>query len=79
MEEPDIFDAVRRQGIDADDPEVRSAVRVVLEHMDSVRERAGDSTERLCMRAVVAALTFQLQHPDVDDMSTFEADLDSED
>lgn len=78
MNEPNIFDAIRGDGIDADDPHVREAVRVALDHVQGVRARAGDDVARLCMRAMSRALTYQLKHPDVRDMSGFEADFDDE-
>lgn len=76
MNEPNIFDALRGEGIDADDPDVREAVRLTLDHVVDVRARAGDEVARLCMRAMSRALTYQLKHPDVRDMSGFEADFD---
>lgn len=78
MNEPDLFDALRARGIDAADPEIRAAVRVVTTHVDTVREDRGTHAARRCMRAMHAVLDYQLAHPDVDDMSTFEADLDDE-
>ncbi len=81
MNEPDIFDALRRQGIDADDPEIRAAIRLVLEYIQDVRERSGPHAARRCMEAMHQALAYQLQHPDVgeDEMSRFEAEFDDED
>ena len=76
MNDPDIFDAIRGEGIDADDPRVRKAVRVVFDHIKDVRASEGDEVARLCMRAMSRALAYQLQHPDVGDMSGFEADFD---
>lgn len=78
MEEPEIFDAIRREGIDADDPEVRKAVRAALEHIEGVRARTDDETARRCMSAVSRALSYQLQHPDVGDMSWFESEFGSD-
>lgn len=79
MNEPDLFDALRDRGIDAADPQIRTAVRVITSHVDAVRADEGTHAARRCMRAMHAALDYQLAHPDVDDMSTFEADLDDED
>lgn len=78
MEERDIFDAIRKEGIDADEPEVREFVRLVLEHIADVRSRRDDDTARRCMRAVATALSYQLQHPDVEDMSGFEREFGDE-
>lgn len=79
MEERDIFDAIRQEGIDADDPEVRNSVRTALAQIEDVRSRKDAETARRCMRAVAAALSYELQHPDVDDMSGFESEFDDED
>lgn len=78
MEEPDVFDAIRQEGIDADDPEVRESVRVAFEHVEAVRARTDDATASRCMRAMSTALTYQLQHPDVGDMSRFESEFGSD-
>lgn len=78
MNEPDLFDALRERGIDAADPEVRAGIRVMVAHIDGVRERAGTHAARRCLRAMHEALAYQLAHPDVDDMSTFEAAYDEE-
>lgn len=78
MEEPDVFDALRSRGVDADNPEVRAAVRLVLTHIDEVRKRAGPQSARRCMDAMRHALAYELQHPDVGDMSGFEAEFDDE-
>ncbi len=75
MSEADVFEALRSAGIDADDPEVRAAVRAVLDHAADVRARVGTHPARRCMEAMHAALAYQLQHPDVGDMSSFEADF----
>lgn len=78
MNEPDIFDALRREGIDADDPVVRDAVRTVVAHVEGVRERNGAETARLAVRAMHHALTYQVQHPDVGDMGGFETQFDED-
>jgi len=78
LNEPDLFDALRRTGIDADDHEVRAAIRVVTAYLDEVRQRLGTHAARRCMEALHAALDYQLQHPDVGDMSSFEADFDEQ-
>lgn len=79
MSEADVFDALRRAGIDADDPQIRTAVRAVLEHVEGIRQDAGRHRARRSMEAMRAALDYQLQHPDVADMSSFEADFDDGD
>lgn len=78
MNEPDLFDALRARGIDAADPGIRAGVRIMGAHVDAVRERAGTHAARRCMQAMHEALAYQLAHPDVDDMSTFEAYFDEE-
>lgn len=78
MNESELFDALRSRGIDADDPQIREAVRVVLAHVDGVRDRDGAPASRRCMEAIRVALGYELQHPDVGDMSSFEADWDEE-
>lgn len=78
MNEPDLFDALRAEGIDADDPEVRAAVRAVSGYSNDAMTRLGTHRGRRCMEAMHAALTYALQHPDVGDMSSFEADFDGD-
>ena len=78
MNEPALFEALRDGGIDADDPQVRAAVRVVLSHVADLQRAHGDPPARRCMEAMQAALAYQLQHPDVGDMSRFEAAYDDE-
>lgn len=78
MNEPDIFDALRERGIDAADPDIRAGVRIMLAHLDTVRDRDGIHAARRCLHAMHEALAYQLAHPDVDDMSTFEASFDEE-
>lgn len=73
--EPDIFDSLRRNGVEADDPEIRASVRTVLDHLAEVEDREGPHTVRRCMEAIRAALSYQLDHPDVDDMSRFESEF----
>lgn len=78
MKEPDLFEALRAQGIDADDGEVRAAVRATLSHVAGVRDRLGSHRARRCMEAMHAALAYELRHPDVGDMSSFEESYDDE-
>jgi hypothetical protein len=78
MNEPDLFDALREQGIDADDDEIRAAIRTTLAHVSGVRDRLGTHHARRCMEAVNAALSYELRHPDVGDMSSFEESYDDE-
>lgn len=78
MSEPDLFDALRAAGVDADDREIRAAVRVVTGHVDEVRRRDGIHRARRCMEAMHATLAYQLRHPDVADMGSFEAAYDEE-
>lgn len=78
MNEPNLFDALRADGVDADDREIRAAVRVVAGYVDEVRHRLGTHRARRCMEAMYVALAYQLQHPDVGDMSGFEAAYDEE-
>ncbi len=78
MDEPHLFDALRAEGVDADDPEIRAAVRLATGHVDDVRRRLGTHRARRCMEAMHAALAYQLQHPDVEDMSSFESSYDEE-
>lgn len=73
MDERDIFDALRREGIDADDPIVRKAVRTVIDHVEGLRDREGAETARLAIRTMYRTLAYQVQHPDVGDMEGFEA------
>lgn len=79
MNEPNLFAALRAVGVDADDPEIRTAVRAISVHVDAVRQREGVHRARRCMEAMHAMLAYQLQHPDVDDMSSFEAAYDQDD
>lgn len=78
MNEPDLFEALREQGVDADDEEVRAAIRVVLSRVSDVRGRLGTHRARRCMDAMHAALSYALRHPDVGDMSSFEESYDDE-
>lgn len=77
--EPDIFDSLRRNGVEADDPEIRASVRTVLDHLGEVEEREGSHTARRCMEALRVVLSYQLEHPAVDDMSRFESEFDDGD
>jgi hypothetical protein len=75
VDEPEIFDALRSRGVDADDPEIRAAVRTVLTHIDEVRERSGRHRARRHMEAMLHTVRYVLEHPDVGDMSSFEAEF----
>jgi hypothetical protein len=68
----DLWNALRERGIDADDPEIRAAVRVVLETVNDVGQRADHYVARRCAEAMQVALSYQLQHPETSDMSRFE-------
>lgn len=76
MTESELFDALRERGVDADDPDVRAAVRAVVANVREVKGRAGPHAARRCMEAMQEALFFWLQHPDVEDMSSFEREFD---
>lgn len=78
MNEPALFEALRDAGIDADDPQIRAAIRVVFSHVADLQRDHGTHAARRCMEAMQAALAYQLQHPDVGDMSSFEAAYDDE-
>ena len=78
MDGPDLWEALRQRGIDADDPEVRAAVRAALESIESIGTRSGEQAARRCARAIQAALAYQLRHPDTQDMSSFEDDVRDE-
>jgi hypothetical protein len=74
--ESSLFNALRDQGIDADDREIRAAVRAVFAHVEGVFVRGGPDAARRCMQAMRAALDYRLEHPDRDDMSAFESAFD---
>jgi hypothetical protein len=76
MEQPDLWDALRDQGINADKPEIRAAVRASLEIIEDVRQREGPHTARRCAEAMHQALSYELRHPDTRDMSRFENEFD---
>lgn len=78
VKETELFQALRAQGVDADDPQIRAAVRLVVAHVDDVATRHGSHTARRCTEAMDAALVQLLRHPDVEDMSSFEAAYDDE-
>lgn len=78
MNEPDLFDALRSKGVDADDPVLRAAVREVVSHLDGVKRDHGPVMERRCMEGMAAALAFMLAHPDVGHMESFEAQFDDD-
>ncbi len=79
IDEADVFDALRRDGIDADLPEVRAAVRVVMRHVEEVRGHTDPYAARRCIEAMDAALHFMLTHPEVGDMASFEGEWDPPD
>lgn len=79
MDGPDLWEALRQKGLDADDPDVRAAVRAALESIERVRERSGEQAAWRCAQAIQAALAYQLRHPDTGDMSSFEDDVRDED
>lgn len=76
---PDLWSALREQGVDADDPEIRAAVRAAFETIDDVWQRAGPYIARRCTEAIDLALAYQLQHPDTSDMSRFEDEFEDDD
>lgn len=76
MSEPDLFDELRGRGIDADDPEIRAAVRVAMGHLAAVRAASGDEASQRCLEAMHAALAHAWTHPATDDMTSFEDDFD---
>lgn len=78
MDGPGLWDALRGVGVDADDPDVRDAVRTTLGSIDGVAERAGAPAARRCALAVQAAIAYHLRHPDTDDMSSFEGDIEDQ-
>ena len=78
MDESQLFESLRTRGIDADDPEIRAAVRTVTAHVADVARRHDPHHARRCMEAMQAALAYQLAHPDVGDMSSFEAAYDED-
>jgi hypothetical protein len=79
MDGPDLWDDLRERGVDADDPDVRAAVRAALECLERVHERSGAPAARRCVHAMRAALDYQARHPDTGDMSSFEVDFQDED
>lgn len=78
MDEPEMFNTLRAEGVDADQPEIREAVRGTLDLVDRLEERTDVHTARQCMTAMRAALKYRLLHPDIDDMSNFESEFDVE-
>lgn len=78
FDEPEMFDVLRAQGIDADDPLIRGAVRSVLASVEEIEEREGVHRARRCMEAIRAALNHRLQRPDITDLSSFEDDFHEE-
>ncbi len=79
MDSPKLWDALRAQGIDADEPEVRTAVRACLRSLDAVQARADEHAARRCREAVHAALAYELRHPPTGDMTSFEDEFNEED
>lgn len=75
MNEPDLFDALRAAGIDADRAEIRAAVRMLVEHIEMLRADSDPYVARACMEAMNVALRHLLSHPEVTDMSSFENDF----
>lgn len=69
---PDLWTALRERGIDADDHEIRAAVRAVLATIADVEQRHDAYVARRCARAAHLALSYHLQHPATGDMSLFE-------
>ena len=78
MDGPDLWEALRQRGLDADDRDVRVAVRAALESIERVGERSGEAAARRCAQGVQAAMAYQLRHPDTGDMSSFEDDVRDE-
>jgi len=78
MDGPDLWEALRQRGLEADDPDVRAAVRAALESVERVGARSGEAAARRCAQAIQAALAYQLRHPDTEDMSSFEDDVRDE-
>ncbi|GEM_PF-3507898 len=78
MDGPDLWEALRQSGLDADDPDLRACVRATLESIERVRERSGEQAARRCSQAILAALAYELRHPDTEDMSSFEDDVRDE-
>lgn len=76
MDTPGLWDDLRAQGINADDAEVRTAVRTCLESLDGIRERSGEHAARRCLVAVHAALDHAMRHPSIGDMTSFEDEFD---
>lgn len=76
MDEPTMFNVLRANGIDADRSEIREAVRSVLALVEGIEQGTDEHTARLCMTAMRAALRYRLLHPNIDDMSLFESDLE---
>ncbi len=76
--QPDLWNALRAHGIDADDPQIREAVRATLATITDVEQHSGRYVARRCAEAIHQALAYQLQHPDTDDMSRFEDEWDGD-
>jgi hypothetical protein len=75
-QQADLWTALRERGIDADDPEIRAAVRAVLATVDDVGRRVDHYHARRCAEAMQVALAYQLQHPKTSDMSRFEDEFE---
>jgi hypothetical protein len=78
VDETALWDALRERGVDADDPDIRAAVREALTTIDEVERRAGRYVARRCAEAMHEALQFELSHPDTRDMSRFEGEFDDD-
>jgi hypothetical protein len=76
MDRTGLWDALRERGVDADDSEIRAAVRVCLLQLDQINARSGSYAARRACEAMHAALDFALDHPDTGDMSRFEQQFD---
>lgn len=76
---PDLWTALRQRGIDADDPDIRAAVRGVLQVIDDIGARTDHYRARRCAEAIQAAVSYQLEHPATGDMSSFEGEFDDGD
>ncbi|MCC5949328.1 MAG: hypothetical protein JJT89_12835 [Nitriliruptoraceae bacterium] len=75
MDGPDLWDALRAEGVDADDVQIRTVVRVAFAGIQAVRAESGEAAARRAAQAVQAALAYQLRRPDTEDMSSFEDDM----
>jgi hypothetical protein len=74
----ELWNELRQNGVDADDPEIRASVRATLATVDDVRRREGGHVARRCSEAMHQALSYTLSHPDTGDMSVFEEEFDED-